>query len=281
MMNKIYGLLVICVVFLTPLFALAQHDQHHKMQSEMLFNDDLKMLQANLESSLKQNEEQYGPNSEMAQSSLSALASLYQLQGNFVAAEAAYVRLITVVESQGDGTEATERHLKFRTENYLQHLAETYEQRNKLVDAEKTYLRALQFAERRVPDDLAAGDILSRLGRLYVRQGKLSEAERRFKRALAAAEKSAVGIPAFIQLIDLADLYFVQGRFNEARPFYVRAVEICERMKGCAPEERLYENAAKTYSMTGHMKESQELLTRTAIKRGASPPVSSQESSVR
>ena len=117
----------------------------------------------------------------------------------------------------------------------LHSLGILFSDQNKLAEAEKMYIRALQGYEKALgPKHISTLQTVNNLGLLYADQGKLAEAEKMYIRALQGRKK-ALGPKhtSTLQTINnLGLLYANQGKLVEAEEMYTRALQGYEHALG-------------------------------------------------
>ncbi|HLB80119.1 MAG TPA: tetratricopeptide repeat protein, partial [Dongiaceae bacterium] len=160
--------------------------------------------------------ETFGPKDERLAISLDNLAQVYQVQGNYVAAESLYRRSLEIVGEAAHPSAARS----------LNNLAELYRAQEKYAEAEPLYRRAIAIWEGVSGADSAdLATSLNNLAALYFAQGRYDDVEPLFAGALAIREK-ALGPddPEVARgLNNLAELYRARSDYAAAEPLYRRA----------------------------------------------------------
>ena len=156
------------------------------------------------------------------------LASLYEGQGLYSAAEPLLKRALAGFE-RISGNEAPS------TLSAVSSLASLYEKQGLYAEAEPLFKRALDGLERtRGPEDLQTLISANNLGSLYRVQGRYAEAEPLYERVSAGFERvfGPEHPDTLASVNNLAQLYAAQSRYGEAEPLYKRVLESRERVLG-------------------------------------------------
>jgi tetratricopeptide (TPR) repeat protein len=157
--------------------------------------------------------------------SLNSLARKYESEGDYVRAEATYIRAIAWIEENAGPDSPVFLPLE------LELLGTVLEKQGQKTEAEKVYLRAidleLKAASAKRPD-LAASITFFHLMNLYRSQGRLREIEPIIEQTLAVQEKFLGSRHARIAdtLLMLAEVYVEQEKNWQARPLYERVLQI-------------------------------------------------------
>ncbi|MFN2323486.1 MAG: tetratricopeptide repeat protein, partial [Trueperaceae bacterium] len=144
--------------------------------------------------------------SDLAGRAQRCLGDVLQLQGDFDAAEAVYLRAIAAFEAIGDDADLA---------NVLNSLGSMEAMQERFEASEARFLRCVALFER-VGDELSRATALNNLGYLADVRGEFEEAARRYERALEVYERLA--FPRGVSSVqnNLLVLYGQLGRLDEA-----------------------------------------------------------------
>jgi tetratricopeptide (TPR) repeat protein len=156
--------------------------------------------------------------------SLTNLAGVYQVKGNFIEAESLYERALAIRQR-----ELEEEHPDIAISLY--NLGSVHYDQNEYADAELFYRQALQMGEKTLsPEDPRIARILHGMAILYWTKDNYAQAESLFKRALSIYERSRQPLQPQIAAVlnDLANFYSELRNYSDAEPLYKRALSIRE-----------------------------------------------------
>lgn len=192
------------------------------------------------------------------------VACVLRQQGQFLAAEMMYKRVLFGLEKLGP-----DHTLTLAAVNDIGIL---YEAQNKLEEAEQMYEQALGVCETvQGSDHLTTLATVHNFGLLYSRQGKLDEAEQMFKRALAGYEAlGSDNMAAALNTVNnLGILYAHQGKLNEAEQMYNRALAGRETAQGPDHPRTLntIHNLSVIYEEEGNLDEAEKMYKRALLGR--------------
>ncbi len=156
--------------------------------------------------------------SDLAGRAQRCLGDVLQMQGEFEAAEAVYLRAIAAFEAIGDEGDLA---------NVLNSLGSMEAMQERFEAAEARFLRCVVLFER-VGDELSRATALNNLGYLADVRGELDEAARRYERALEVYERLAYPRGVSSVKNNLLVLYGQLGRLDEAEAMGRASLEVKE-----------------------------------------------------
>jgi len=160
---------------------------------------------------------------------LSGLGDIYQTEGRFREAEAAYRESVSILRRTPDSNLAVAIT--------LHNLAASYTAAHRYRDASATLKEASRLAEKvQQPHGELAGQILNSLGVLYFYKGKTGKAESLFQRAIRIySAGGAVWAAGHGQCFNnLAGVYRRKGQFQKAEDAYRRSIALMEERLGAS-----------------------------------------------
>jgi tetratricopeptide (TPR) repeat protein len=107
-------------------------------------------------------------------------------------------------------------------------LGRLFHNQDKLEEAEKMYVRAIQGFDKSLgPEHATAFELANMLGTLYKHSGRLEEAEKVYFDALERAEETygPTGKTTLITAANLGSLYMLRGKLDEAEKMCLRSFE--------------------------------------------------------
>jgi tetratricopeptide (TPR) repeat protein len=158
---------------------------------------------------------------------LSGLGDIYQMEGRFREAEAAYRKSVSILRRTQDSNLAVAIA--------LHNLAASYTAAHRYRDALATLKEASQLAEKvQQPHEELAGQLLNSLGVLYFYKGKTGKAESLFQRAIHIYSAGGAIWAADLGqcLNNLAGLYRRKGQFQKSEDLYRRSIALTEERLG-------------------------------------------------
>jgi len=159
---------------------------------------------------------------------LGGLASLYAKKGDYVRAEAFYLRKLAIEERT---LGADDLSISFT----LNFLAQLYHKQLDYKRAEPLYLRAIRIREKKsdAANDMSLAVVLNNLATMYSANGDYARAEAAYKRAIDLYTKIPEEERLLAQLLDnYSAMLRVMGEYTRAEPLVRRALEIRERALG-------------------------------------------------
>lgn len=173
-------------------------------------------------------EQQYGAKDRALVNPLANVGTTQLRLGNFAAAENAYTRALTILDS----TATTTDRARLRP---LQGLGLSYARSDQPAPAADTLRRAVDLS-RNLDGlyNLGQVDFVRALISVYVAQGRLDDAEREHQYAFRIAETAyGKGDPRMLPAYDyLARWYEYVGRYTTARTEHLRALRLAEATTG-------------------------------------------------
>jgi tetratricopeptide (TPR) repeat protein len=179
-----------------------------------------------------------GDNHFYVATSLSTLAMLYRMQGNYHEAEPLYRQALEIAQQQ----------LLIPTPNFasgiaklttiasiLNNLALLFHKQGRYSEAESFYHQALEISQQLLGEsDPLVATSLHNLAECYYLQGRYTEAEPLCLKSLHIRQQQlGESHPLVAQsLSNLAQLYTLQNRYGEAEPLCLRSLEIRQQQLG-------------------------------------------------
>ena len=181
------------------------------------------------------------------------LGHLYHRTGPLDQAEAAFRKVVTLGEANGD-MEA----IAAGTGN----LRLIYRTRRELDRAEEVYKKALAIEEKLGRQEGMARNY-GNLGLIYRKRGELDRAEEMYKKALAIEEKLGRQEGMANQYGNLGILYQTRGELDRAEEMYKKALAIEEKLGRQEGMANQYSNLGILYQTRGELDRAEEMLKKS------------------
>jgi protein O-GlcNAc transferase len=181
------------------------------------------------------------------------LGHLYHRTGPLDQAEAAFRKVITLGEANGDMAAIAAGTGNLRL---------IYRTRRELDRAEEVYKKALAIEEK-LGRQAGMARNYGNLGLIYRKRGELDQAEEMYKKALAIEEKLGRQEGMANQYGNLGILYQTRGELDRAEEMYKKALAIEEKLGRQEGMANQYRNLGILYQTRGELDRAQEMLKKS------------------